>query len=66
MQQKCTKFDLFFQYFVSCSKYLHWVSEFHKSQLIILILHNEILCNNVNFISLGKIFDIHDTFGGGG
>ena len=35
-QQKYAKFDLF-QYFVSCSKYLHWIIESQKSQLIILI-----------------------------
>ena len=47
---------------VFCSKYLLWVIDFHKNQLIVT-LHNKTLYNNVNFISLGKIFNTQDTFG---
>ena len=56
--------NFFFSIFcVFCWKYLPLVTEFQENKLIIYTnLHNETWYNNVNFISLGKIFDTQDTF----
>ena len=61
-QRLAVIFASFFQYFVVCRKYYPWVIEFQENQLT-TNLHNKTLYNNVNFISLGKIFDTEDTFG---